>query len=66
MFFETAETFELDVARPTSEPIIEVDENVGDVWLLEDVFDVEEEGKLFCGKYRYMTKSRFDRLTREE
>ena len=55
MFLNTDQTFDMEVAIPSTENVIEVDDAAADVWTVDDVLDVEEEGQLFCGKYRYMT-----------
>ena len=45
MVYAGSEEFDVDVARPASDPLMEVDENLNNLWELDEVIElaIEEE-----------------------
>lgn len=45
--------FDVEVARSDKEPMFEAAENLQDIYELEDVRDIVEEGELLAQRYKY-------------
>ena len=66
MVFNMEESFDLEVARPATKPVMEVAENAADIWQLEDTEDMEHELTDLEEKYKFMTVEKFRKLSKKE
>ncbi len=65
MFLHSDKAFDLEEARPSTEPLIEVTENADNIWTLQDVVDMAEEEARISEEYKWMSASRWAIMTKK-